>query len=185
MFVPRGAKAGRAGPGPPGAGRATGPDRSAGEHEGPVTRTGRLILAARGRDPNGWNSSSRQAEWKSGDATRPYVEVARPGPCARGPVGGARGPHSPHLELVKAALLGGRRRELTPARPTAVSQPLRSGLHTEAPRREPGELSAAAATPGCGCSARETAVCVPGRRLVRRSLESQPPACVAAVHREL
>lgn len=52
MFAPRGARAcrGRAGPGPPGAGRAAGPDRTDGEHEEPITPTQRLSWAARGHD---------------------------------------------------------------------------------------------------------------------------------------
>lgn len=88
---------------------------------------------------------------------------SRPG--ARVPAGGARGPRSPHLELVRAALLGGRRRELIPARPAAVSQPLRNGLHTEAPGAQGAQRCS-------GCSGlwvlerEKLQCCVPGSRPV-------------------
>lgn len=139
MFVPRGARAGRAGPGPPGAGRAVGPDQTTCEHQGSVTRTRRLSRAAKGGDPE------RMELRQPGDLPRRKAEMP-PGhrsglhshgpPRARVPAGGAGGPRSPHLELVRAALLGGQRRELIPPRPAAVSQPLRSRLHTEAPRAQ-------------------------------------------------
>lgn len=88
---------------------------------------------------------------------------SRPG--ARCPAGGARGPRSPHLELVRAALLGGRRRELIPARP-ACGFPAAAKRTPHRSAESPGSSALQRLPRAVGVEREKLQCCVPSARPV-------------------